>query len=101
MKEKIISKAKDMFISLGFKSITMDDIAGEMCISKQFTSILPIKKYWLRKHKLVHVQVQETMQNITAKNFNAIEENFEIKRTFKEILNQQIVLPFTNLKHIS
>jgi AcrR family transcriptional regulator len=34
MKEKIISKAKDMFISLGFKSITMDDIAGEMCISK-------------------------------------------------------------------
>jgi hypothetical protein len=38
------------------------------------------------------------MQNITAKNFNAIEENFEIKRTFKEILNQQIVLPFTNLK---
>jgi hypothetical protein len=37
------------------------------------------------------------MQNITAKNFNAIEENFE-KRTFKEILNQQIVLPFYQLK---
>jgi hypothetical protein len=35
------------------------------------------------------------MQNITAKKFNAIEENFEIKRTFKEILNQQIVLPFS------
>jgi hypothetical protein len=68
---------------------------------KQFTSILPIKKYWLKKAQTSPRTVQETMQNITAKNFNAIEENFEIKRTFKEILNQQIVLPFTNLKTLS
>jgi ssDNA-specific exonuclease RecJ len=33
--EKIISKASEMFLKLGFKSITMDDIAGEMCISKK------------------------------------------------------------------
>jgi hypothetical protein len=63
---------------------------------KQFTSILPIKKYWLRKAQ-TSPQANKT-KNITAKNFNAIEENFEIKRTFKEILNQQIVLLFTNLK---
>ena len=30
MKEKIINKASDMFLKLGFKSVTMDDIAGEM-----------------------------------------------------------------------
>jgi AcrR family transcriptional regulator len=35
MKEKIITKASEMFLKLGFKSITMDDIAGEMCISKK------------------------------------------------------------------
>jgi hypothetical protein len=41
MKEKIISKeTSEMFIKLGFKSITMDDIAGEMSISKKrFTNI--------------------------------------------------------------
>ncbi|MFB0909404.1 MAG: TetR/AcrR family transcriptional regulator, partial [Flavobacterium sp.] len=27
MKDKIISKASEMFLKLGFKSITMDDIA--------------------------------------------------------------------------
>jgi hypothetical protein len=33
MKEKIILKVN--VLKLGFKSITMDDIAGEMCISKK------------------------------------------------------------------
>jgi AcrR family transcriptional regulator len=37
-----------MFISLGFKSITMDDIAGEMCISKK-----TIYKYFANKEILV------------------------------------------------
>jgi AcrR family transcriptional regulator len=46
MKEKIISKAKDMFISLN--KITMDDIAGEMCISKK-----TIYKYFANKEILV------------------------------------------------
>jgi hypothetical protein len=32
------------------------------------------------------------MQNITAKKFNAIEENFEIKEHSRKFLNQQIVL---------
>ena len=29
MEEKIIAKATDMFLRLGFKSVTMDDIAGD------------------------------------------------------------------------
>jgi hypothetical protein len=49
MKEKIITKAEDV-LKLGFKSITMDDIAGEMCISKKrFTNIFTIKNF-LSKH---------------------------------------------------
>ena len=35
MREKIIHKAADMFITLGFKSVTMDDIAATMGISKK------------------------------------------------------------------
>ncbi len=45
MKDKIIAKATELFLKLGFKSVTMDDIAGEMCISKkQFTNIFATRK---------------------------------------------------------
>ena len=48
MKDKIISKASDLFMKLGFKSVTMDDIAGEMCISKK-----TIYKYFCNKEILI------------------------------------------------
>lgn len=35
LKEKILIKAIDLFINYGFKSVTMDDIASEMHISKK------------------------------------------------------------------
>jgi len=35
MREKIISKAIELFFNLGFKNVTMDYIAFEMCISKK------------------------------------------------------------------
>lgn len=35
MKEKILHKATDMYLNLGFKSVTMDDLAHEMGISKK------------------------------------------------------------------
>ncbi|CAM4006915.1 hypothetical protein FLBR109950_12805 [Flavobacterium branchiophilum] len=35
MKDKIIKNATEMFLKLGFKSVTMDDIASQMCISKK------------------------------------------------------------------
>ena len=78
MKEKIISKATELFLKLGFKSVTMDDIAGEMCISKK-----TIYKYFCNKEVLivestsmVHKQVHEIIDTIVAKNYNAIHENF-------------------------
>ena len=35
MKEKIIYKAEELFLTLGFKNVTMDDIASAMGISKK------------------------------------------------------------------
>ncbi|NHM03031.1 TetR/AcrR family transcriptional regulator [Flavobacterium difficile] len=100
MKEKIISKAKDMFLKLGFKSITMDDIACEMCISKK-----TIYKYFSNKEllieestQLVHKEVHETINEIVAKNYNAIEENFEIRRMFKEMFKYTETSPIYQLK---
>ena len=100
MKDKIINKAKEMFLRLGFKSITMDDIACEMCISKK-----TIYKYFSNKDalieesvELVHKEVHETIEKIVSKNFNAIEENFEIKRMFKEMFKSAESSPIYQLK---
>jgi predicted transcriptional regulator len=35
MKDKILFKATEMFLNLGFKSVTMDDIANELGVSKK------------------------------------------------------------------
>lgn len=100
MKDKIVNKAKDMFLKLGFKSITMDDIACEMCISKK-----TIYKYFSNKEllieestQMVHKEVRETIDNIVSKNFNAIEENFEIRRMFKEMFKYSETSPVYQLK---
>lgn len=100
MKEKIINKAKDMFLRLGFKSITMDDIAGEMCISKK-----TIYKYFANKELLIqestqvlHKEVHEIITNIIARDYNAIEENFQIRKMFTDMFKSSDTSPIYQLK---
>lgn len=92
MKEKIITKASELFLKLGFKSITMDDIAGEMCISKK-----TIYKYFCNKELLVeestesiHKAVHETINSIVKMNHNAIVENFKIREMFSEMFKSSV-----------
>ena len=89
MKEKIMAKASELFLKLGFKSITMDDIAGEMCISKK-----TIYKYFCNKEVLIeestevmHKEVHQSINAIEQQNYNVIQENFEIRKMFKEMFN--------------
>lgn len=100
MKEKIIAKANNLFLSLGFKSITMDDIAREMSISKK-----TIYKYFCNKEVLIeestsvfHNQIHEGINRIIEKNYNAIEENFEIRKMFKEMFQSSDTSPIYQLK---
>ncbi len=100
MKDKIIKKATDMFLKLGFKSVTMDDIACEMCISKK-----TIYKYFSNKEKLieegtevVHQKIHNLMDEVIAKNYNAIEENFEMRKMFKEMFQSFDHSPAYQLK---
>jgi len=100
MKEKIIAKATDLFMKLGFKSVTMDDIAGEMCISKK-----TIYKYFCNKEiliaettEMVHKAIHQSIDAIVAKKHNAIEENFEIRKMFKEMFNSADTSPAYQLK---
>lgn len=100
MKDKIIAKATELFLKLGFKSVTMDDIACEMCISKK-----TIYKYFCNKEvlidestTLVHREIHQIIDNIVAKNYNAIEENFEIRKMFKEMFKASDTSPIYQLK---
>ena len=100
MKEKIISKATELFLKLGFKSVTMDDIANEMCISKK-----TIYKFFCNKEilieestEMVHQTIHESINTIAAKNYNAIKENFEIKKMFKEMFKSGENSPAYQLK---
>jgi AcrR family transcriptional regulator len=100
MKDKIIKKATDMFLKLGFKSVTMDDIACEMCISKK-----TIYKFFANKEvlieegtEIIHKNIHNIIDEIVAKNFNAIEENFEIRKMFKEMFQSLDTSPVFQLK---
>lgn len=100
MKDKIIRKATDMFLKLGFKSVTMDDIACEMCISKK-----TIYKYFSNKEKLieegteiVHQKIHTLMDEVIVMNYNAIKENFEMRKMFKEMFQSFDHSPVYQLK---
>ncbi|AUP79009.1 TetR/AcrR family transcriptional regulator [Flavivirga eckloniae] len=81
MRKKIINKAADLFLTLGFKSVTMDDIAQEMGISKK-----TIYVHFANKTKLVEAVTFELFETICdgidticeASN-NPIEELYDIK----------------------
>lgn len=100
MKCKITAKATQMFLKLGFKSVTMDDIANELGISKK-----TIYKYFENKELLitegtmmVHQKIHETISTIVSQNHNAIAENFEIRKMFREMFNAFDNSPVYQLK---
>ncbi len=100
MREEILHKAGEMFLNLGFKSVTMDDIAAELGVSKK-----TIYKYFENKLKLVEdstVALHEsclTMINmIIDQGHNPIKENFEIKKMFKEMFQNASSSPIYQLK---
>ncbi len=100
MKDEILNKAGFMFLNYGFKSVTMDDIAKEMGISKK-----TIYKYFGNKEELVdhsteyvHIQINTIITSIASKGHNPIEENFEIKKMFKELFKNSKTSPMYQLK---
>lgn len=100
MKEKILQKAGEMFLNLGFKSVTMDDIAAELGVSKK-----TIYKYFDNKLALVEeatIEMHESclaMINVIVEHgHNPIEENFEVKKMFKEMFQAAASSPIYQLK---
>jgi len=88
MKEKILKKAIDLFLNFGFKSVTMDDIAKELAISKK-----TIYSHFSTKLKLVKSATFYAFENIhsgicaiCSLDENPIEEIYLIK----SLVNEQL-----------
>ena len=100
MKEKIIKKAEELFLTLGFKSITMDDIANAMGISKK-----TIYTHFANKTELVEVvtfealdQIHQGIDKIKETSTNPIEELYEVKMFVMTYLKNEKVSPQFQLK---
>lgn len=82
MEQNIINKATELFISLGFKSVTMDDIANELGISKK-TIYAHFKTKTLLVNKVTtHLfdTIAHGIDCICEEDKNPIEELYEIKK---------------------
>lgn len=95
MKEKILNKATDMFLTLGFKSVTMDDLANELGISKK-----TIYAHYPNKTILVEAstsflmeKISSAIENICDFNKNPIEELYEIKKSMAMHLKGEKTAP--------
>jgi AcrR family transcriptional regulator len=95
MKDKILKKAIDLFLNYGFKSVTMDDIANELGISKK-----TIYSHYSTKLKLVKAttfyvfeQINSGIYTICSANHNPIDEIYMIKSLVMEQLKDEKTSP--------
>ncbi len=100
MKEKIIEKANNMFLTLGFKSVTMDDLASEMGISKK-----TIYTHFQNKTKLVEAtteylfcKINDGINAILKEKFDPIEELYAIKAFVMHHLKNEKTAPLYQLQ---
>ncbi|WP_372935169.1 TetR/AcrR family transcriptional regulator [Seonamhaeicola sp.] len=91
MREKIIHKAGELFLNYGFKSITMDDIANNLGISKK-----TIYVHFSNKTKLIQATTMRLFESISngiacicELNKNPIEEIYSIKQFVMEHLKNE------------
>ena len=100
MKESILTKSTDMFLTHGFKSVTMDEIASEMGISKK-----TIYQHFSNKNSLVEavsLQLFETIScgidSIYEMDKNPIDELFLIKDFILKNLKDESASPIYQLQ---
>jgi len=112
MKEKILHNATEMFLNIGFKSITMDDIAKNSGISKKTIYAHFANKIQLVEAATLHIfdVISKGIDIIHEQQQNPIIELFEIKRFVMKHLKDEKSSPqyqlqkyypkiFKNLKH--
>ena len=91
MREKILEKSNELFLNLGFKSVTMDEIASALGVSKK-----TIYKYYKNKTELVNGvtlsmfnTICSGIDGICELNLNPIDELFSIKKLIMDNLKDE------------
>jgi len=100
LRDKILLKAVELFLNFGFKSVTMDDIANELGISKK-----TIYTHYSTKTKLVEAAsihifelISTGIDKISAQKLNVIEETYAVKEFAMKNLNNEQSSPQYQLK---
>jgi len=100
MKESITHTATELFLTQGFKSVTMDDIANHLTMSKK-----TLYQHYSNKETIVAVVVDSLFENICgvidgicALKKNPIEEVYEIKKQVMHHLKDEASAPMHQLQ---
>ncbi len=100
MKQKIIIKSAELFLNFGFKSVTMDDLANTLGISKK-----TIYQYFKNKTKLVEATTMHIFEVISTGidcicvlEKNPIEEIYDIKNLIMDHLKDEKSSPLYQLQ---
>lgn len=101
IKEHIIKTSLDLFLILGFKSVTMDEIATKLGMSKK-----TLYNHFKNKNQLVDVSSVELCNHVCngvdeivdAKNENAIEELYTVKKFVMQQLKSDDASPIYQLQ---
>ena len=100
MKETIINKATSLFLTLGFKSVTMDDIANDLGMSKK-----TIYTYFDNKTSLVEAgtthlfkKITDGIKDIKTKSLDPITELHDIKIFLMNSLKGEKTSPYHQLQ---
>ncbi|CAN0603003.1 unnamed protein product, partial [Ectocarpus sp. 12 AP-2014] len=95
MKDKILERATDMFLNFGFKSVTMDDLAHQMGISKKtIYAHYPNKTQLVEKSTMnLFWHISNGIDDICALKKNPIEEIYDIKRFVMHHLKNEASSP--------
>lgn len=88
-KERILAAAYELFFRYGIKSVTMDDIAKHLSMSKK-----TIYLYFRDKDEVVHTLMERSLQkdqedfhNIAKSAANVVEEVFEMMKKMSDIFS--------------
>lgn len=99
MKDTILEKAMEMYLKLGFKGVTLDDIAQEMSISKK-----TIYQHFANRNELIETVAKKIMEEIKCDidilsqgQMDPMEEMFAIRRYLRKSLEGKFQLPIYQL----
>ncbi|GLB52565.1 TetR family transcriptional regulator [Neptunitalea chrysea] len=100
MENKIIERALDLFLNLGFKNVTMDEIAKETGISKK-----TIYQFFENKNTLIlaclnsmTLEINKNISFVKEKNYNAVVEQMEVKKLIMRQLKSEKTSPHYQLQ---